>query len=143
MKILLVDDDQALMTVFQTTLSGAGYQVVTASDGKTGLDKAQTEQPDLILLDQMMPDISGNDMLKTLKQNPATQSLPVAMLSNYSDSKVMQDAIQAGAMDYILKYQVEPKDLVAKVQTLLQESKAKSQMKSQIDSPKEEYATTN
>src|SRR5665213_3351302 len=124
MRILLVDDDEALMTVFKTALSGAGYEVITATDGKSCIDKARTENPDLILLDQMMPDMNGNDVLKTLKQDPQTKKLPVAMLSNFSDSTVMQDAIQSGAMDYILKYQIEPKDLVTKVQTLLQESDA-------------------
>lgn len=126
MRILLVDDDQALMTVFQTALSGAGFEVVTAVDGKSGIDKAKTTSPDLILLDQMMPDMNGNDMLKMLKQDPETKHLPIAMLSNYSDSKVMQEAIQAGALDYILKYQIEPRDLVTKVQSLLQESTAKA-----------------
>ncbi len=122
MKILLVDDDLALMTVFSTALSGAGYQVVTAADAKTGIDKVKSERPDLVLLDQMLPDMNGNDILKVLKQDPTTKNFPVAMLSNYSDEKVMQESIQQGAMDYILKYQIEPKDLVNKVKLLLQES---------------------
>lgn len=58
-----------------------------------------------------------------LKSDATTQKIPVALISNYSDKQLMQDAIQAGAIDYILKYQIEPQDLVDKVKNLLQESK--------------------
>ena len=119
MKVLLVDDDQALQTVFSTALKTDGFQVVNAYDGKSALDIAKTEKPDLILLDQVLPDIQGNEVLKTLKAEAETANIPVAMLSNFGQNDLIQEAISAGALDYILKYQVEPQDLVKKIQALV------------------------
>lgn len=118
-KILLVDDDQSLLTIFETALKGAGYETTTAFDGKTGLDKAATEKPDLILLDQVLPDMNGNDVLKTLKADPNLKNIPVSLLSNFGQNQLVQDALAEGAVDYILKYQVEPADLVAKAAEIL------------------------
>jgi two-component system, OmpR family, alkaline phosphatase synthesis response regulator PhoP len=119
MKVLLVDDDQALQTVFSTALKTDGFQIVNAYDGKSALDVAKTEKPDLILLDQVLPDIQGNEILKTLKAEAETANIPVAMLSNFGQNDLIQEAISAGALDYILKYQVEPQDLVKKIKSLV------------------------
>ena len=126
MKVLLVDDDIAMQTVVSTALTQGGFTVATANDGKTGIDKAKTEKPDIILLDQVLPDISGNNILKTLKADDETKAIPVAMLSNFSQNNLMQEAIQAGALDYILKYQIEPADLVQKINSLIKESQSGS-----------------
>lgn len=127
MKVLLVDDDIALQTVVSASLTQGGFSVIAANDGKTGIDKAKTEKPDIILLDQVLPDISGNNILKTLKADDETKNIPVAMLSNFSQNNLMQEAIQAGALDYILKYQIEPADLVQKINSLIQEAKSKQE----------------
>ena len=126
MKVLLVDDDIAMQTVVSAALTQGGFTVVTANDGKTGIDKAKTEKPDIILLDQVLPDISGNNILRTLKADDETKAIPVAMLSNFSQNNLMQEAIQAGALDYILKYQIEPTDLVQKINSLIKESQSGS-----------------
>lgn len=118
MKILLIDDDEAIMTVFSTVLTKDGNAVVTANNGQTGLEKAKTEKPDLILLDQVLPDIQGNEVLKTLKQDLDTKDVPVAILSNFGQNELIQEAINSGASDYILKYQIEPQDLINKVKEL-------------------------
>lgn len=118
-KILLIDDDQAIITVFETALKKNGFEVVTAQDGKTGLEKAKSENPNLILLDQILPDMKGNDILKTLKQDSQTQTIPVAILSNFGQNELVQEAINLGAIDYILKYQIEPEDLVNKLKEVL------------------------
>ncbi len=118
-KILLVDDDQSLLVILEAALKTAGYQTVTAFDGKSGLEKAASEHPDLILLDQVLPDMNGNDVLKTLKQDVALKSIPVSLLSNFGQNQLVQDALSEGAVDYILKYQVEPQDLVNKVTEIL------------------------
>lgn len=122
MKILLVDDDASLMTVFATTLKGKGYEVVTAANGQEGINKAKTEKPDLIFLDQVLPDIQGNEILKTLKNDLSTKQIPIAMLSNFGQNELIQEAINAGAVDYILKYQIEPQDLDTKIKELTKES---------------------
>ncbi len=124
-KILLIDDDESLSAIFSTTLINAGFDVSTAFDGASGFDKAKSEQPTFILLDQVLPDISGNDLLKKLKEEETTKSIPVAMLSNFGQNELIENAIKGGALDYILKYQIEPKDLINKVQSLLKENQAR------------------
>ena len=119
MKVLLVDDDQALLTVFETALKQEGFEVITATSGKDALDKAGASHFDFIFLDQILPDISGNDVLKTLKSQDNTKQIPVAIVSNFSQDQLMQDAINMGADDYIYKYNIEPQDLAAKVKEII------------------------
>lgn len=119
MKVLIIDDDEGLGAIFQTALQKSGFQTVFSINGKDGIDKARAEKPDLILLDQVLPDISGNEVLKTLKTDSLTQNIPVLILSNFSQAELVKEAIDNGAMDYIFKYQVEPQDLVNKVKQAL------------------------
>ena len=116
--ILLVDDEAQTAAVFETGLKQAGHTVTVVPDGKTALDAASKQAFDLILLDQMMPDMSGNDVLKTLKENEATKNIPVAMLSNFGHDEMVKEALNLGAIDYILKYQVSTEDLISKVKTI-------------------------
>ena len=119
--ILLVDDENEVAQVFQTGLSSAGFQVVVASNGQSALDAVKSNKFDAILIDQMMPDMSGIDVLKTLKANEETKNIPMAMLTNFGHDEMVKEALNLGANDYILKYQVAPNDLVAKVKTLVGE----------------------
>ena len=119
MKILLIDDDEALTTIFTAVLTKEGYQIVVTNTGQEGLDKAETEAPGLILLDQVMPDYSGNDVLKQLKGNEKTKNIPVIILSNFSQEDLVKEALNQGAADYIFKFQVEPKDVVQKIKNVL------------------------
>ena len=120
MKVLLIDDEQSILDIFGEILKGANYAVITATNGKDTLDKAISEKPDVIICDQILPDMNGNQILMTLKQNETTKNIPISILSNYSQDTLMQEAIKLGAVDYILKYQIEPSDLVQKVQQMLQ-----------------------
>ncbi len=126
MKILLVDDDEALLTVYATSLKAHGYEVVTASNGKAGFEKAKTDKPDVILLDQVLPDIQGNEVLKMLKEDLETKAIPVAMLSNFGQNELIQKAINTGAADYILKYQIEVEYLSTKIAELIKAKQAQS-----------------
>lgn len=119
MKILLVDDDEAITTVFATALSKEGFETSHAATGKEGLDKAKAELPDLILLDQILPDIQGNEVLAELKKDDATKNIPVVILSNFSQEELVKQAINEGASDYIFKYQAATSDVVSKVKQLL------------------------
>lgn len=119
MKILLIDDDEALLTIFGTALQKADFTVITASDGASGIDKAKTDTFDLILIDQILPDMRGNDIVKTLKSEEKTKNTPMMILSNFGQTELIQEAMDAGAVEYILKYQIEPSDLVAKVKEVL------------------------
>jgi CheY-like chemotaxis protein len=123
MKVLIIDDDDMAANIWTIALQQAGFSVIRSANGKDGIDKAKGESPDIILLDQIMPDMKGNDVLQSLKADVQTKNIPIALVSNYSESNLMEEAIKQGAVDYILKYQVEPNDLVQKVQQLVQESK--------------------
>ena len=118
----MIDDDPALITIISTAIQAEGYQVVTAPDGKSGLNMAKSEKPNFIILDQVLPDIQGNEVLTTLKQDDDTKAIPVVLFSNFYKPELMQQAINQGAVDYLLKYQIEPKDLMAKIKSLTQES---------------------
>ncbi|HSW47650.1 MAG TPA: response regulator [Candidatus Saccharimonadales bacterium] len=120
MKVLIIDDDEMLINIWSLALEKDQYTVVTARSGREGIEMAKKEQPDFILLDQIMPDMKGNEVLQILKQDPTTSQILIAVASNYSDNELMQDAIQKGAIDYILKYQIDPQDLVSKIKNLMQ-----------------------
>jgi len=121
MKVLIIDDDTNITEIWKISLKQSGFEVISATTGSGGIDLSKTQKPDFILIDQIMPDMKGNDVLRTLKEDPETNMIPVAMASNYSDTQLMQEAIQQGALDYILKYQVEPADLVNKIKNLSQD----------------------
>ncbi len=119
MKVLLVDDDEAIATVFSTALKKEGYETSHAGTGKEGLDKAKAEFPDLILLDQVLPDMQGNEVLSELKKDEKTKGIPVVILSNFSQEELVKQAINEGASDYIFKYQAATSDVVSKVKQIL------------------------
>ena len=119
MKVLIVDDDQLTAATWAMGLKSAGMDVITASNGQDGINQVKTQMPDIVLLDQIMPDMLGNAVLTQLKADPATSSVPVMLISNYNENQMMKEAIEKGAVDYILKYQIETKDLVDKVKTML------------------------
>lgn len=115
MKILIVDDDESLSLIISTALEKEGFMTLSAVTGRDGLAKARSDAPNLILLDQVLPDISGNEVLKELKMDVATKEIPILMLSNFSQGDMVNQALNEGAADYIYKYQVEVADIVGKV----------------------------
>lgn len=119
MKILLVDDDEAITTLFTTMLKKDGYDILVANDGQTALEMAKTQHPSLILLDQLLPDMNGNEVLKSLKQDPQTSLIPVTFLSNFGQKELIQEALDNGASDYILKYKIQPEDLRNRIKKLV------------------------
>ena len=119
MKVLIVDDDQLTAATWAMGLKSAGIDVITASNGQDGINQTKSQKPDMVLLDQIMPDMLGNAVLSTLKADPETANIPVMLISNYNENQMMKEAIEKGAVDYILKYQIETKDLVEKVKVLL------------------------
>lgn len=119
MKILLIDDDEALLTIFGTALQKDGFETENATDGAAGIEKAKNGSYDLILVDQILPDMRGNDIVKTLKAEEKLKNTPLLILSNFGQNELIQEAMSLGAVDYILKYQIEPSDLVAKVKEVL------------------------
>ena len=119
MKILVVDDDESLSSIIATALEKEGFTTLSSKTGKDALNKAKSDNPDLILLDQVLPDISGNEVLKQLKLEDQTKNIPVMMITNFSQEEFVNQAINEGAIDYIFKYKVEIQDIVNKIKNAL------------------------
>lgn len=107
MKILLVDDSKTMLRENERVLHKAGYEVVCAEDGQSALDLAREHKPDLILLDMILPKLSGPEVLASLKKDAATSDIPVVVLSSLTE-KNRQKLIQAGAEDYVEKNSLAP-----------------------------------
>ena len=102
-KILVVDDEDDILHFLELVLKEKGYDVVTASNGHDALTAAQIEKPDLVLLDIMMPQMDGWEVLKLLRVDEETRRIPVAMLSARTEAKDRVQGLQEGAIDYICK----------------------------------------
>ncbi|MEP6994238.1 MAG: EAL domain-containing protein [Acidobacteriota bacterium] len=102
-KILIVDDDEDVLLIVQTILDNSGYTAILARNGREGVEKAVEAKPDLILLDVMMPELSGWEVCTTLKSAPETRQIPVAMLTVKSEIRDLITGMQVGADDYITK----------------------------------------
>ncbi len=114
-KILLVEDDIALATVYRTRLELEGFEVREVHDGEKALSAALEYQPDLIVLDVMMPRVSGFDVLDILRNTPETAKIKVVMLTALSQDKDKERAQSLGADDYLVKSQVVISDVVSRV----------------------------
>lgn len=114
-KILLVEDDAALGSVYKTRLQAENFEVNHVTDGEAALAVAIEYQPDLIVLDVMMPKINGFDVLDLLRSNPTTQNVRVIMLTALSQAKDKERAESLGADDYLVKSQVVIGDVVARI----------------------------
>ncbi len=107
MKILLVEDSKPIRRENERALLEAGYEVVCAVDGESALRFARDERPDLILLDMILPKMSGPEVLQRLKSDPATADLPVVVVSSLSE-KNREKLIEEGAEDYLEKNALMP-----------------------------------
>ena len=102
-KILAVDDERHIVRLVQVNLERAGYEVVTAFDGKEALEKVASEQPDLVVLDVMMPYMDGFEVLQNLRKNPSTRDLPVIMLTAKAQDADVFRGWQSGVDCYLTK----------------------------------------
>ena len=111
-KILIVEDEAQLLNVLYDKLSLEGFSVLKASNGKKGLDVALSEHPALILLDINLPVMNGIDMLKELRKDPVGKDIEVVMLTNFSEYKLLADALALGVHDYLVKSDWKLEDVV-------------------------------
>jgi CheY-like chemotaxis protein len=118
-RILVAEDDRFLRKAAEVTLKRHGYVVLTASDGEEALRVAGAETPDLILLDLIMPKLQGFEVLRTLKQDPATVGIPVIVLSNLGQPGDVQQAMDGGAAAYVVKADLSLQELVKRVEEAL------------------------
>jgi len=114
-KILLVEDDMALSAVYRSRLEIEGFDVREANNGEDALSATVEYRPDLILLDVMMPKISGFDVLDILRNTPETANVRIIMLTALSQPKDRERAESLGVDDYLVKSQVVIGDVVARV----------------------------
>lgn len=121
-KILLVDDEQDILEIVGYNLSQEGYQIVTASNGKEAITKAKKEQPHLIIMDVMMPEMDGIEACENIRKIPELQDTIITFLTARSEDYSQVAGFDAGADDYIAK-PIKPKVLVSKVQALLRRLK--------------------
>lgn len=114
-KILIVEDDQFLVKIYQTKLEKEGFEINIALDGEEGLQKTTGFKPDLILLDLILPKMNGFEVLKKLKENPATKNIPVIVLSNLGQESDVKQGMELGAVDYLIKSDHSISEIIEKI----------------------------
>ena len=126
-KILVIDDLPENIFILQDRLTQEGYEVITAYGGNDGMEKAYSTLPDLILLDVMMPDMSGLDVCKTLVNDEKTKHIPIILVTAKAGAEDTKEGLEAGAFDYIKK-PFNRIELIARVKSALKLSEANHQL---------------
>jgi len=116
--ILIVDDNPANLDILEARLLANKYDVITATDGEEGLNKARDQKPDLILLDIMMPKIDGLEVCRLLKEDTSLPFIPIIMVTAKADSKDMVAGLETGSDDYLTK-PIDHAALIARVKSML------------------------
>ena len=117
LKILVCDDERHIVRLIQVNLERQGWEVVTAYDGKEGLEKVKSEKPGLMVLDVMMPYMDGFEVLKSIRKEPETEKLPVIMLTAKAQDKDVFEGYHYGADMYLTK-PFNPRELVTFVKRI-------------------------
>lgn len=121
-KIFFVEDDEGFYNIFSVPLKMKGYDIVRVSEGNSAVERIITEKPDLVLLDIVLPGMSGLDILKELREREETQSTVVIMLTNFGSDENISRAMEYGANDYLMKYNIVPSELPDKIALFLGEN---------------------
>jgi len=121
-KIVLVEDDSLMSGVLATHLVNEGFEVVLVVDGAQAFERIQTERPDVVLLDIILPGIGGFDILQKLKQDESTRSIPVLVLSNLGSEEEIQRGISLGAEGYLVKANNTVEEVMKKMKDILSRS---------------------
>lgn len=118
-RILMIEDDIFLRKVYRDQFTRNDIEFIEATNGVEGMSKAQSEKPDLILLDLMLPRKNGFDVLRDLKKNSKTKKIPVIILTNLSQDIDVTEGLALGAVDYLVKTDLRLSDVVEKVKKWL------------------------
>ena len=122
-RILVIEDDPGIAALVAYQLTRAGYRVETSIAGTWGLDSLHKDIPDLVVLDRMLPGLSGDEVLRSIRRDPATRSLPVVVLSAKREEIERIEGLEMGADDYISK-PFSPRELVLRVDAILRRARA-------------------
>jgi DNA-binding response OmpR family regulator len=118
-KVLVVEDDEALRKALSEKFTLEGFEVFTAQNGREGLDEALFNRPDMILLDLLMPEMNGIEMLKSLRENEWGKNASVIVLTNSTDAAHMREALESTAERFLVKSDWKLSEIVAKVKEIL------------------------
>ena len=118
-KILIIEDDPFLSSIIGVRLEKEGYTVAVATDGEAALVSVEKELPDLILLDIVLPGMSGFDVLKTIKASAHSRDVSVMMFSNLGQEHEIEESKKLGADEFLVKAKFTPFEILAKIQALL------------------------
>jgi len=121
-KIAIIEDDIAIVEMYRTKFEHEGYEVETAGDGKTGLALINDFKPDIVLLDLMMPNVNGFDLLSELRRSPVIGKMKVIVLTNMGDTETATRVYKMTADDFIVKAESTPGQVLERVQALLSKS---------------------
>jgi DNA-binding response OmpR family regulator len=117
--ILIIEDDEFFMELVSKELLASGFGVLKAVDGQKGIERIKESKPDLILLDILLPNIDGFEVLSTIKQNPDTASIPVIILSNLSSKEDIERGLKLGASDFLIKSQFSLPEVIEKIKNFI------------------------
>lgn len=117
--VLLVEDNDFIRNMYQLKLAKADLTVIEAIDGRMALQRITEQKPDLVLLDLMMPNVGGLEVLKDLKKQGILPDLPVIVLTNVMDPQTIDEAKQLGAKDYIVKTDLTPSQVIDKLKPFI------------------------
>lgn len=118
-KILLIEDDKDQILLYQTKFELSGYTFVAAENGVKGLEMAEKEKPDIILIDLLMAGMGGIEVLEHLKNNPKTKNIPAIIVTNLDKQELAQKAMALGAVDFIVKSSVPLREMMARIENFL------------------------
>ena len=114
-KILIIEDDKFLRRLITERFKQENFETVEAANGEEGLRKTKEEKPNLVLLDLILPDADGFQILSKIKEDKNISSIPVIIFSNLGERKEMEKALRLGAVDYLIKAHFTPSEIVEKV----------------------------
>lgn len=118
--ILLVEDEEMLRRMYEEKFTSAGYKIITAEDGLLALEKLKTVEADLILLDVLMPNMDGFQVLKRLRNKEKYAKVPIIMLTNNGEAEIIRMCKMMGATDYFVKANNTPTEVVEKIKEYIE-----------------------
>jgi len=121
-KILLVEDDPFLVDIYTTKFKETGFAISSVTDGAEAISRIEAERPGIVLLDIVLPNLDGWDILKKIKENPALQKIKIIILSNLSQSSEVEKARALGADKYLIKAHYTPSEVVGEVKKLMEKT---------------------